>query len=347
MRPEVTTQRLSLRRGAADDFDAIHAIYSRPEVAGMVASWPIPADPERTRRVCHPLPEREGIAGPILLGDEIIGNIGVTHVSDGIFGMGYGFHPDHWGKGYATEMGTAVISAIFARYPAVAIKAGVWTDNPASGRVLEKLGLHYTHTGFGYAMGRQDVVKARLFELTRARWLAANPLHLSTERLEIRAFAAQDIYALHQMVSHLEVARMTASFPNPISLREVSDWAVARRYQGKPGFCAGIFLKNGPLVGLTGLAPEGKSVMYAFAPEHWGRGYATEAQSAFLAWAFDRFNLPEIGADHFHDNPASGRVLQKLGFQQSGSGMGQSKARLEPEPVIEYRLTRTQFESLS
>ena len=82
MQPEICTDRLWLRRGAPDDFEAVHAIYSIPEVARMVASWPIPADPERTRRVCEPLPVEDGIAGPILLGEQIIGNMGVTHMYD-------------------------------------------------------------------------------------------------------------------------------------------------------------------------------------------------------------------------------------------------------------------------
>jgi RimJ/RimL family protein N-acetyltransferase len=346
--PEVKTRRLWLRRGAPEDFDAIHAAYSFPEVARMVATWPVPADPERTRRVCEALPVEEGIAGPILLGDTIIGNMGVTHKHDGVFGMGYGLHPDHWGKGYASEMGTDVISAVFARYPhATAIQAGVWSDNPASGRVLEKLGFRYTHTGFGYAVGREDVVEAKLYELTRAQWLAANPLHLETDRLIVRAFRSQDMRPLHQIVGQLDVARMTAAFPHPISLRETTDWALARKYKGHAGFAAGVFLKDGTLIGLTGISPAGASIMYAYHPDHWGQGYATEALSAFLLWAFEWFNIDQTTADHFHDNPASARVLAKLGFEKTGESLGNSKARLEPEPVIEYRLSRTRFESLS
>ena len=45
-----------------------------------------------------------------------------------------------------------------------------------------------------------------------------------------------------------------------------------------------------------------------------------------------------IEADHFDDNPASGAVLRKLGFQELGKGIGKSQARLEPAPVTLYRL---------
>lgn len=347
MRPEVKSERLWLRRGLPEDFDALHEIFGFPQVARMVASWPIPADPDRTRRICQNLPVEDGIAGPMFLGDKIIGSMGITRNSDGTFGMGYGIHPDHWGKGYATEMGHALLAAVFSRYPASIVKAGIWSDNPVSGRVLEKLGFQFTHTGFGYGVGRQDAVEAKLFELTRARWLAANPLCLKTERLVIRAFQASDMHRLHQIASQLDVARMTAGFPHPMSLQEITDWAMARRYQGSAGFCAGVFLKDGTLIGLTGMAPEGASTMYAYHRAHWGKGYATEAQRALLGWAFEQFDLSQTTADHFHDNPASGRVLEKLGFEKTGEGVGKSKARLEPETVIEYRLTRTRFESLS
>ena len=80
--------------------------------------------------------------------------------------------------------------------------------------------------------------------------------------------------------------------------------------------------------------------MYAYDPAYWGNGYATEAQAALLRWAFDRFDLAETTADHFHDNPASGRVLEKLGFRKTREGVGQSRARAEPEPVVEYLLKR-------
>jgi RimJ/RimL family protein N-acetyltransferase len=51
---------------------------------------------------------------------------------------------------------------------------------------------------------------------------------------------------------------------------------------------------------------------------HWGRGYATEAGRALLAAARHGLRLKRLGAGHFLDNPASGRVLEKLGFKPTG-----------------------------
>ena len=48
--------------------------------------------------------------------------------------------------------------------------------------------------------------------------------------------------------------------------------------------------------------------------------------------------------DRFHDNPASGRVLNKVGFKETGKGMGTCAARPKAGEIIEYTLTRAVFE---
>ena len=346
MLPEIVTKCLTFRRARPSDFDAVLNIYGRPEVARMVASWPIPPDHDLIRERCNPFPREDGIVGVVECAGRIVGSAGISRLDGGSFDMGYGFHPDHWGKGYATEMGCALIDAIFARYDAERVTAGHWPDNPASARVLEKLGLQKTHVGLGWSKARGQVLDAHVYELTRAQWLAANPLGIETERLVIRRYVAADIAALHSIVSDEGVARMVLAFPNPVGGEAVANWAYKTRYRGRPGFSAGVFNRAGKLVGNVGLAPKGASAMYFVGRENWGNGYATEAMRAFLGWAFERYDLEALDADHFIDNPVSGGVLNKLGFAKTGKGMGESAARLEPEPVILYRLTRDRFEAL-
>jgi ribosomal-protein-alanine N-acetyltransferase len=52
---------------------------------------------------------------------------------------------------------------------------------------------------------------------------------------------------------------------------------------------------------------------------HWSRGYATEAAQATVEFAFRRLGLNRVYAYHFTTNPASGRVLQKIGMQLEGT----------------------------
>ena len=60
---------------------------------------------------------------------------------------------------------------------------------------------------------------------------------------------------------------------------------------------------------------------YRFVPEAWGRGYATEAAEASLAYGFDVLGLDEIVAVAYPDNAASRRVMEKIGMRYDGRGM--------------------------
>jgi [ribosomal protein S5]-alanine N-acetyltransferase len=75
------------------------------------------------------------------------------------------------------------------------------------------------------------------------------------------------------------------------------------------------------LVGWGGLYEDpfetgwGVELGYAFRPEAWGKGYATELASACLDWADTVLRLPEVCAFVHPDNAASRRVLEKVGFE--------------------------------
>jgi RimJ/RimL family protein N-acetyltransferase len=56
---------------------------------------------------------------------------------------------------------------------------------------------------------------------------------------------------------------------------------------------------------------------YWIARQHWGRGFATEAAEALIDIA-RTLGLASLEGSHFIDNPASGRVLEKLGFEPLG-----------------------------
>ncbi|PIE15249.1 MAG: hypothetical protein CSA68_07865 [Rhodobacterales bacterium] len=174
---------------------------------------------------------------------------------------------------------------------------------------------------------------------------AARKIIFETPRLTIRNFAESDWQALQAFGGRPEVARMMASLKSPWLKADVLDWMTSAPYRGQLGFRAGIFLKDGPLIGFVGLGGEPPDCAYAIDPAHWGKGYASEALAGLLAHCFSHFDVDLVTAAHFCDNPASGQVLTKLGFQQTGIGMGESAARLEPAPNITYRLTRSQYEA--
>ena len=171
-------------------------------------------------------------------------------------------------------------------------------------------------------------------------------LEILTERLRLRQLEAGDAPRLSATGGLPEVARMMLSFRAPWPEPEVQAWIAAARFEGRMGFRLAITERQGgELVGVIGLAGDPATMMYFIADDRAGRGYATEAARGFLAWAFPRFGLAEIHADHFDDNPASGRILRKLGFVECGRGRHVNPVRLEPAPVTLYRLSRTEFEA--
>ena len=96
------------------------------------------------------------------------------------------------------------------------------------------------------------------------------------------------------------------------------------------------------IVGACGLGrrPSGAVEMgYWIAQPHWGKGFATEAGRALIDIA-RTLKLPRLEASHFVDNPASGRVLEKLGFIPTGiSAARYSCARAGEAMARIYRLS--------
>ena len=84
-----------------------------------------------------------------------------------------------------------------------------------------------------------------------------------------------------------------------------------------------IVLKNdGTLIGSIGLeletAHQRAQLGYWIGLPFWNRGYCTEAAVEVVTYGFDQLNLNRIYAPHFKSNPASGKVLQKIGMLHEG-----------------------------
>jgi RimJ/RimL family protein N-acetyltransferase len=57
---------------------------------------------------------------------------------------------------------------------------------------------------------------------------------------------------------------------------------------------------------------------YGYHPDYWGNGYATEAARAIVDFGFTRLGLHRIWATHDPLNPASGRLLKRIGMKREG-----------------------------
>ena len=103
-----------------------------------------------------------------LPGEGLIGAIGAHKRGEDGFEMGYWFGRPYWGQGFATEAATAFVSEA---NKLGALNAGHFVDNPASGRVLSKVGFTYTgETLAMFSLGRGESVGCkRMRYATRER----------------------------------------------------------------------------------------------------------------------------------------------------------------------------------
>lgn len=148
---------------------------------------------------------------------------------------------------------------------------------------------------------------------------------LRTERLLLQPFRLSDARVVQQLAGDAEVASTTASIPHPYPDGAAEAWISAqpRRYQSSQEVVFAVVRKeDGRLVGSIGLrliAEEAKGELgYWIGRQYWNRGYATEAARAILAYGFLQLQLVSIYAHYMVRNPASGRVLEKIGMQQKG-----------------------------
>ncbi|WP_051304675.1 GNAT family N-acetyltransferase [Chitinilyticum litopenaei] len=146
----------------------------------------------------------------------------------------------------------------------------------------------------------------------------AQPTLLSA-RLILRPLADADAATLAALAAAPEVASRTRhALQTP---EDAQDFIAGLRHPYCEERVFGICRKHDrQLIGCTGilLGELEADLGYWLAPAHWGQGYATEALLATRDYAFQRYELWQLTAHHLLDNPASGRVLAKCGFELKG-----------------------------
>lgn len=173
-------------------------------------------------------------------------------------------------------------------------------------------------------------------------------MFIRTRRLFLRPAWAEDARALHAAIACWDVVKQLARAPWPYTMADAEAFVAGKVLE--PGEASFLIFARTPgepeLVGSIGFgrsngADREPELGYWIAPDRWDCGYATEAGRAVLALAFDGLRQPALSAGHFVDNPASGAVLRKLGFERTGATAPRfSRGRGAEVPALEYRLTR-------
>jgi len=163
-----------------------------------------------------------------------------------------------------------------------------------------------------------------------------------TPRLLLRPGFPEDAPALAAAIADEAIVRNLSTAPWPYRMRDAEAFLASPRDPVLPSFLIFERTDGAPrLVGSCGLGrrPSGSVEMgYWIARPFWGRGIATEACEALIDIA-RTLGLPSLEGSHFTDNPASARVLEKLGFKPLGiTAPRKSCARGEEVPARLMRL---------
>jgi RimJ/RimL family protein N-acetyltransferase len=142
------TERLLLRPPWSEDADAMFRAIADEGIVRNLATAPWPYLPEHAAHWVgtERAPERPVSLIFLCTGDAplLVGGIGIHDMPGGEVELGYWLARDHWGQGYATEAGRAVLAFARETLRLERVVAGHFLDNPASGGVLRKLGFKPT-----------------------------------------------------------------------------------------------------------------------------------------------------------------------------------------------------------
>ena len=150
-------------------------------------------------------------------------------------------------------------------------------------------------------------------------------IFLETPRLRFRPWRDSDAEALFKYARNPEVGP-SAGWPPHRSVEEslsvIRDifsnghtWALELKETGEPVGCMGYYAFGESNIDI---GEDDAELGYWIARPYWNQGLCTEALRAMVDWCFNVKGFQVLWSDFFVDNPASGRVMEKCGFRDTG-----------------------------
>lgn len=202
------------------------------------------------------------------------------------------------------------------------------------------------------------------FDHHQARLVLAQFEPIETERLRLRPFRLSDARNIQKLAGDRDVAKTVISIPHPYEdglaeqFVEFSHDAMNRgrslhlaiTLKGVSVSPDGSATANGDvLLGAIGLELNHFSrwaeLGYWIGVPYWNNGYATEAAEALVAYGFEKLGLNRIQARHMTNNPASGRVMQKIGMTYEGTHREAARRFGSYEDLAVYAILRSEYEA--
>lgn len=179
---------------------------------------------------------------------------------------------------------------------------------------------------------------------------------IETERLYLRLLRPEDAPVVQQLAGAFEIAKTVINIPHPYEDGVAELWIDSTHDSLAKGrsLHLAITIKDPsdpgrrPLIGAIGLEFNHQSrfaeLGYWLGVPYWNKGYTTEAARALVAYGFETLLLNRIQARHMTNNPASGRVMQKIGMTYEGTHRQAAFRFGEYHDLAMYSILRSEYE---
>lgn len=167
----------------------------------------------------------------------------------------------------------------------------------------------------------------------------------------LRKFLEEDILKLTKLANNRKIAdNLRDAFPHPYTLEHAQ--AFVRDAQEDVHSMRRAIIWKGEYVGNIGLHYSddvyrfNAEIGYFVGESYWGRGIATQAIPLMLAEGFKNPRIYRVFAGVFSYNPASVKVLEKVGFRDEGVALGAISKNGKIYDEFRYAMLRSEFEKL-
>ncbi|KAA1180206.1 GNAT family N-acetyltransferase [Rhizobium tropici] len=156
---------------------------------------------------------------------------------------------------------------------------------------------------------------------------------IQTARLLLRPTSAPDAERAFEIQSDWNVTRMLSNATYPPGRQDIESWFSSHGQEWVDGTAYRFAIEQaGRMIGVVdvdGISGVEGSLGYWLEKSAWGKAYAFEAAQALIGFVFHEAGLTRLESGHASDNPASGRVLTKLGFARIDTRELFSRSRRE------------------
>lgn len=177
---------------------------------------------------------------------------------------------------------------------------------------------------------------------------------LDTERLTLRPFTSADASDVMRLAGDRAIADTTLNIPHPYKDGMAEEWISKHQdaFDRDQGVTFAMARRpDGALVGAISLMGISKGhqaeLGYWIGKPYWNQGYCTEAGRALLCYAFTDLALVRVHSCHITRNPASGRVMQKLGMRHEGCRRQHVRKWDKTEDLELYGILKQEWESVA